>query len=319
MKHKRKRASRKAAAVQGAVSKTYDKMAKDILSMRNILAPVLKETVPEFRELSIETIAKDCIEQGPWIGTIPVDPGMTNRYLRRRMTKKIRGLSTEQSEPYEGYVTFDLLFYARVPGTDKRIKLLINLEAQRKRTNYKLVKRAVFYASRLISSQKGRDFAGQDYDNICKVYTIWLCFYLPKGEKSSMTHYEFREVNDIGDHHESKSDYDLINVTTIHVGNDENPAKLMRFLRLVFLSRLSEEALAQKLKDEFGVETDDATKKELRTMCNLSEGLKEESRIETWAESVKNLMKNMKWTAQQAIEAIAVPVQYREEVLDMIG
>ena len=134
-----------------------------------------------------------------------------------------------------------------------------------------------------------------------------------------MTHYEFREVNDIGDHHESKSDYDLINVTTIHVGNDENPAKLMRFLRLVFLSCLSEEALAQKLKDEFGVDTDDDTKKELRTMCNLSEGLIEESKIEAWAESVKNLMKNMKWTAQQAIEAIAVPAQYREEVLDQLG
>ncbi|MCI6283541.1 hypothetical protein [Selenomonas sp.] len=63
MKHKRKRASRQAAAAQGAFRKTYDKMAKDILSMRNILAPVLKETVPEFYELSIETIAKDCIDK----------------------------------------------------------------------------------------------------------------------------------------------------------------------------------------------------------------------------------------------------------------
>lgn len=84
MKHKQKRASRQVAAAQGAFSQTYDKMAKDILSMRNILAPVLKETVPEFHELSIETIARDCMEQGPWVGTIPVDPGMTNRYLRRR-------------------------------------------------------------------------------------------------------------------------------------------------------------------------------------------------------------------------------------------
>ena len=235
------------------------------------------------------------------------------------MTKKIRGLSTEQIERYEGYVTFDLLFYARVPGTDKRIKLLINLEAQRKRTNYKLLRRAIYYAGRLVSSQKGRDFAGQDYDSICKVYTIWLCFYLPKGEGSSMTHYEFREVNDIGDHHEAKSDYDLINITMIHVGDDENPAKLMRYLRLVFLSRLSEEALAQKLKDEFGVETNDDTKKELSNMCNLSEGIRDEGRVEAWAESVKSLMKKMKMTAQQAIDAIAVPAEYREEVLDALG
>ncbi len=37
---------------------------------------------------------------------------------------------------------------------------------------YSLLKRATYYASRMISSQRGRDFHGDEYDKIRKVYTI---------------------------------------------------------------------------------------------------------------------------------------------------
>lgn len=326
MNRRRKRRTVQAAASRDTLSRTYDKAAKELLATRSILAPVLQETVAEFRGLSLETIARDCIEQDPWISEVPVEPGRTNRRFRRRATRKLRGLATEQSERDEGYITFDLLFYARVPGTGERIKFLINIEAQRQDTNYSLLKRAIFYASRLISSQKERDFTGQDYDSICKVYTIWLCFYLPEGEESSMTHYELHEVNDIGSHREEKENYDLINVTTVHIGEDENPAKLLRFLRLVFFSRLSEEMIERKLEQDFGVKTDEDARKGLTNMCNLSEGIKEEGRAEgraegearTWVASVRNIMKNMKLTAQQAVEAVAVPAQFRKQVLEQV-
>ena len=293
MKRKRNQRTSLAPKPASLLSRTYDKAAKDFLAMRQILAPILKETVTEFRQLSLEAIERDCIENDPWVSSIPVDPGRTNRRFRRRLSRKIRSLGTEQSERDEGYITFDLLFYARVPSTGERIKFLINIEAPRSDPDYPLYKRAYFYANRLTSSQKERDFVGQDYDSICKVYTIWLCFYLPEGEKSSVTHYEMREVNDVGNHHEAKSTYDLINITLVYVGNDEIQSKLLRFLRLIFLSRLSDEALAQKLEDDFGIEADDDTKKEMKAMCNLSEGLKEEGRVEGRAEGEGNIILNM--------------------------
>lgn len=39
-----------------------------------------------------------------------------------------------------------------------------------KNLHYKLIKRAVYYAARLISSQKEKEFKNDDYDNIKKIF-----------------------------------------------------------------------------------------------------------------------------------------------------
>ncbi len=40
---------------------------------------------------------------------------------------------------------------------------------------YKLLNRAIFYVSRLVSSQKERDFVNTNYDDIKQVFSIWIC------------------------------------------------------------------------------------------------------------------------------------------------
>ena len=204
---------------------TYDQAAKELLAKRQILGPILKETVEEFRDLDVETIERECMEERE-VGTRYLDPGLTNRSQAEQPSQagqpspmdqqpdRITPRSNENAAKGEGLVTFDVFFYAHMPGdAKKRIKLIINLEAQRKDPRYSLTKRAFFYASRLISSQKNRDFVKDDYDGICKVYTIWICFYLPEGEKSSINHYELREFHDYGQHCEPREDYDLVNMT----------------------------------------------------------------------------------------------------------
>lgn len=261
--------------------RTYDKSAKNVLATRQFLAMILHERVPEFRPFPMEVIERDCIEGDPWIDELPVDPGKTNGKI---LPKKIRGQNAEQSDEDEGYITYDVVFYARIPNSGKRIKLLINIEAQREDTKYDLYHRAWFYLCRLVSSQKERDFTGQDYDSICKVYTIWLCFYLPEGEKSSITSYGTQETPLVGNHRKPKNIYDLFNIIMIHVGDDENSDKLLKFLRTVFLTQLTENALAQKLQDDFGMTPNEETRKELADMCNLSIGLKERAKAEGKAE-----------------------------------
>ena len=249
-----------------------------------MLAPIVQRVVPEFRDVSLEEIQDHCIDGEPQISTVPVAPGKTNR-RRRRVPKYIRGRQTEDSVLGEGWVTFDVLFYAKVPTSGKRIKLIINVEAQRNNTDYSLTKRAFFYASRLLSSQKERDFVGENYDDICKVYTIWLCFYLPKSQTSSITHYEINEVCDVGAYRDRKENYDLINVTMIHIGQDEKTDVLLKFLYLVFMSRLSEEEREARLQKDFGIKLWDETREGLNDMCNLSQGLKAELREEVQEES----------------------------------
>lgn len=56
--------------------------------------------------------------------------------------------------------------------------LIINVEAQRTQKEstltYHLMKRAVFYACRLISSQKEREFEGKDYNSIIPFGSAWI-------------------------------------------------------------------------------------------------------------------------------------------------
>ena len=138
---------------------SYDTLAKRILSRKVILARILKYTVPEFSDCSLEDIAGKYIEGDPTadINTIPLDD-----------TLYIKGSQNESNSPNEKVVTFDIIFEAIAPDTGKPIQLIINVPG------YPIIKRALYYTSRLISSQKEKYFVGDDYAKICKVYSIWV-------------------------------------------------------------------------------------------------------------------------------------------------
>ena len=100
---------------------------------------------------------KPLIEDDIHIGKIPVDPGLTNAVVGvDEDGKEIIGMNTVNEEVNAGYILFDIIFYVRLKAG--RSKIIINVEAQRKEpTEYDILNRAVFYASREISSQKNRD------------------------------------------------------------------------------------------------------------------------------------------------------------------
>ena len=165
---------------------SYDKAAKRFLSMKMLLAWILKYLVAEFRDCSIKDIAEKYIEGDPTltIGTIPVDADLTNaaRNTAKKKAKNIKGSRNEDASTTEGTAIFDILFRAIVPATGETIALIINIEPQRTvYTGYSLVRRGIYYACRMISSQKEVEFTGDDYNNIKKVYTIWLVMDAPKG------------------------------------------------------------------------------------------------------------------------------------------
>lgn len=74
----------------------------------------------------------------------------------------------------EGVIRFDIIFYVRLPSEDSKdaglTQIIINVEAQKDEpTSYEILNRAIFYASRLVSSQKERDFVKSGYDDIKRV------------------------------------------------------------------------------------------------------------------------------------------------------
>ena len=251
------------------------------VDMANVGSDITR--LPEFKEAAISDIAEKYIEGTPQISEIPLDRDMTNA-ARSVLSapKEILGDSTENLGITEGWIRFDILFHARVPKSGELITLIINVEAQRtqkrSKLGYVLLRRAVYYASRLISSQKETEFSGSSYNEIKKVYSIWLCMDSPDG-KSAINRYDINEHHVLNSHKEKHTDYDLMSIVTIYLGEERKSHEdwLIRFLRLLFKNtRMTMAEKKKLLKDEFDLDTTTDIEEELSTMCNLSTGIYEQ-------------------------------------------
>ena len=81
---------------------------------------------------------------------------------------------------------------------DGLTQIIINVEAQKEEPRkYKIVNRAIFYICRIVSSQKGRDFVNSEYDNMKRVYSIWICMNM---KEHSLSHIHLEEEQIIGSH-----------------------------------------------------------------------------------------------------------------------
>ena len=148
----------------------YDAACKRLLSEKIILAWIMKTCLAEYQDCDVNEIAEKYIEGQPQVDTVPVAPDETNAPSR------IQGMGTEDTSLTEGTVLYDIRFTAVAPASGERIRLIINLEAQNKfLVGYPLIKRAIFYCGRMISSQYGTEFTNSQYGKIKKVYSIWVC------------------------------------------------------------------------------------------------------------------------------------------------
>ena len=266
----------------GYANPAYDQHAKRLLAQKDVVARILKGVVPEFHQIDLATIANQCIEGEPEIGTIPVDMDKTN--AARQMPKELRGDNTESASPTEGWIRFDILFHAIVPQSGERITLIVNIEAQKTqshvRLGYALLRRAIYYACRLISSQKETEFAKSNYDDIKKVYSIWICMDAPD-EKSAINVYDMQERHLLHITKAEKSHYDLLSIIMIYLGADNSSNDLIRFLNLLFRDTAKSAAEKKKiLESEFDLDISSDMEKEMNTMCNLSESIFEQGIVQ---------------------------------------
>ncbi len=129
----------------------YDEKAKRLLGNKIILAHILVKTIDEFKGMDPKDVVSH-IEGDPFISAVPVEPGLTNAE-KEENGQRIVGLNTENAEINEGLIRFDIIFYVRMK--DGISQVIVNLEAQKDEpTGYHILNRAVFYVSRLVSSEK---------------------------------------------------------------------------------------------------------------------------------------------------------------------
>ena len=293
------------------VNASYDSACKRLLANKVILAWIMKSCLEEYANCSIQEIMEQYIEGEPDIGQVPVN--MDEKVL----SEQIETASVEDNSVYEGTVSYDIRFYANTPGTGERNRLIINIEAQNDfYPGYPIVKRGIYYCSRMISSQYGVEFTESHYDRIKKVYSIWICMNPPKYRRNSINRYFIKEEKLIGDVSERKENYDLITTVMICLGesNDKNSLGVLRLLEVLLSSERGVEEKKEILQKDFSIEMTKTIEREVSIMCNLSKGVEEKGVEKGILFSIRNLMETMGWSAEQAMGGLKIPEEEREKV-----
>lgn len=309
--------------IKNAVSATdreaqYDEQAKRLLGNKIILAHILVKTVDEFRGMNPKDVVS-YIEDDPFISVVPVEPGLTNA-VKEKDGQRIAGMNTENAEVNEGLVRFDIVFYVRM--RDGVSQIIVNIEAQKGTpAEYYILNRAIFYVSRLVSSQKERDFENTNYDDIKRVFSIWICMNM---DQNSMNYVHLTNDGVLGSY-EWKGKLDLLNIVLIGLSKElpehDGEYELHRLLGTLLSKRLSTNEKLSIMETEYHIPIEDEIRKDVSVMCNLSQGIREDAIDETIAGVIMNMRKN-NFTLEQiavatskSVEEVRTIIEKKEPVL----
>ncbi len=128
----------------------------------------------------------------------------------------------------------------------------------------------------MISAQYGTEFINSHYENIKKVYSIWICMNPPKSRENSITRYYIAEENLVGSVKEQKADYDLMAAVMICLGKEtDSGTDLLKLLNVLLSTETGSQDKCQILEEDFHIRMTLALESEVSLMCNLSKGVEE--------------------------------------------
>lgn len=289
----------------------YDDSAKRLLGQKIILAHILVKTVDEFKGMNPKTVVA-FIEGKPFISVVPVEPGMTNKSYGKE-GQRVVGFNSENTELNEGLVRFDIVFYVRMK--DGLTQIIINLEAQKDDPNeYEILNRAVFYVSRLISSQKERDFKNTNYNDIKRVYSIWVCMNM---DENSMAYVHLAKDDLLGSY-QWQGGLDLLNIVLIGISDKipehDDKYELHRLLSTLFSMELTATEKLGIIETEYSIPVDDKIREEVSEMCNLSQGIIERTEEKKDVKIILNMHKKG-YTSEQIAEVVEKTIDEVEAII----
>lgn len=308
----------KNAVMTTDIEAQYDENAKRLLGNKYILAHILVASMDEFKGMNPKDVVS-YIEGEPIIGIVPVEPGMTNA-VREEKGQRVVGFNTENVEAHEGLVRFDIVFYVRM--RDGISQIIVNIEMQKDNpTKYKILNRAVFYVSQLVSSQKERDFTKTNYDDIKRVFSIWICMGM---DEDSLDYVHLTNDRLLGDHvWEGKMD--LLNIVLIGMSKElsaqEGHHELHRLLGALLSAKLPVEEKLDILEMEYEIPMEEEEKEEVRVMCNLGEGIREKAEARGEAKVILGMyrkgysLEQIADVAEKSVEEVRGIVEEKELVL----
>ena len=210
--------------------------------------------------------------------------------LTVRMAERVVGMNTENTEINEGTINFDIVFYVRMK--DGLSQIIVNVEAQKDMpTEYHILNRAIFYACRLVSSQKERDFVNKKYDDIKQVYTIWICMNM---DYNSLSHIHLAK-DEMLSPYDWKGNMDLLNIVLVGITNDipehDENYEMHRLIGALLSTELREQEKLDIIEHEYNIPISNELREDVRIMCNLSTGIEEKATEKTSEKFILNMYK----------------------------
>ena len=296
-----------------------DAACKQLLAIRIILAWIMKSCLEEFRDYDVNEIAEKYIEGEPAISKVAVSPDQTNA------DQRVHGISNEDTSLTEGTVTYDIRFLARVPRSGELIRIIIDLEAQGDYyPGYPLPKRGIYYCCRMISAQHGTEFTNSNYQDIKKVYSIFIAIKPPVNRQNTITRYRIVEENMVGCVKEAVQNYDLMTLLMICLGKpEETDCDILKLLDVLLSNDIEVPEKQQVLENDFGIPMTRELERGLNDMCNLGEAIEREGMAKGMAKgvitSIQNLMDTTRWSAEQAMAALKIPENERQHYAELLS
>ena len=132
----------------------------------------------------------------------------------------------------------------------------------------------------MISSQKGREFVNSNYNDIKRVYSIWICMNM---SQNCMNYIHFTQESVVGTY-QWKGDIALANIVLIGLAEDlpekEERYELHRLLGALLSAKLDVDEKFDIIGNEFNIPLESDIRKDVNDMCNLSQGIKEQAYVE---------------------------------------
>lgn len=135
---------------------------------------------------------------------------------------------------------------------------------------YSILKRALYYCSRLIDRQLHHTAGG--YDSLIKVNSIWLMYGCAKYKQCAVNSYRVAEKKLQRALRHCRDTYDLSNILLIYTNEeyDENNTDFQNLIVVLFTNQLSAEKKIEILRKQYHIEVTKKMEEDLNDMCNIS-------------------------------------------------
>ena len=258
----------------------YDNCCKELLGHKQVLARIIKAFVDEAKHLSLEEI-EDLIGDVS-IGNFPLEP------------HHMQVLNNEDVILGEGTLYYDIRFLLDINDSQLEMRLYIDVEAQNKANpGYPIVTKGIVYSSRMISQQYGIEYDYKSYGELRKVYSIWIMPQAAEYMDGVINTYGIEERQIQGNYAEDIENYDKISIIIVylsgmheHIDKYDTHDEILTPLSLLLTNNIKEAKKKKEIMErEYGFDFDERFKKEMKDMCNLSDGI-EQAAIERTTKKV---------------------------------